>query len=117
MHFIDPHIHIASRTTDEEQLNVHLGPANAVADTVAKLSVGQEITVKAFRTEKMKAHHYTAQSLTFGQTTAELRDSNLRPVWAQGTGAQRGTMAGGARSGKGLGRGWGRGGRSWHGGR
>jgi predicted Fe-Mo cluster-binding NifX family protein len=100
-------------TAQKEQLNVHLGPADAVADTVAKLSVGQMIVVKAFRTEKMKEKHYVAQSLTFDKTTVKLRDAGLRPVWAgRAFGPQRPTARGaGFGRGRGQGRGldWGRG--------
>ena len=108
------------------KLNVHLGPAAAVADTVKQLPVGQQVTVAAFRTEKMKANHYVARSLTFGKTTVELRDQTLRPVWAAGRGGGRGMGAGqgqggqrGMGAGQGQGRGAGSGGRRyrWRGGR
>jgi len=119
--------HLILETAQEEQLNVHLGPADAVADTVAKLSVGQMIVVKAFRTEKMKEKHYVAQSLTFDKTTVELRDAGLRPVWAgrafgpqwpaaRGAGFGRGRGQGRGRGwgrGQGRGPGWGRGGQRW----
>ena len=72
-----------------ESLNIHLGPEASVAQTVAKLKIGEKITVKAFRTGKMPANHYTAQSLTSGETTVDLRDAGLRPVWA-GPGPGRG---------------------------
>jgi hypothetical protein len=74
--------HILLENKKGETLNIHLGPEAAMADTVAKLSVGKKVTVKAFRTDKMPEGHYTAQSLTFGKTTVELRDARLRPVWA-----------------------------------
>jgi len=105
--------HVILETAEKEQLNVHLGPAEAVADTVAKLSVGQEIAVKAFRTEKMKEKHYVAQSLTLGKTTIELRDAGLQPVWAGGKVGPRGAAAGQAGLGRGRGPGWGRGGQRW----
>lgn len=98
--------HLILATSAKEVLNIHLGPAAAVADVVAKLSVGQEIRVQAFRTEKMKENQYVAQSLTFNQTTVELRDANLRPVWARGSAGSLGPAAGQ----RGGGRGW-RGGR------
>ena len=79
--------HILLESANGEKLNIHLGPAAAVADTVAKLSPGQEVTVKAFCTDKMPDRQYIAQSLTFGKTTVELRDSELRPVWAGGRNA------------------------------
>lgn len=93
----------------KERLNIHFGPAAAVADIVAKLSVGQQLTVKAFRTEKMKEKHFVAQSLAFGETTIELRDANLQPVWAGGNVGPRGAGAGQAGFGGGRGQGWGRG--------
>ena len=40
--------HIILETADGKKLNVHLGPAVAVADMVAKLTVGHEVAVKAF---------------------------------------------------------------------
>lgn len=76
--------HIILETAKKEKLNVHLGPATAVAEAIEKLTVGQEIAVKAFRTDKHKAQHYVAVSLSFDKTTIELRDDTLRPVWAQG---------------------------------
>ena len=77
--------HLILATSAKDVLNIHLGPAAAVADVVAKLSMGQEIGVRGFRTEKMRANQYVAQSLTFNQTTVELRDANLRPVWSRGS--------------------------------
>ena len=109
--------HLILETANKKQLNVHLGPATAVADTVAKLSVGQEISAKAFRTEKMKENHYVAQSLAFGKSTVELRDADLRPVWAQGSADPRRAAAGQPSFGRGRGAGWGRGGQGWRGGR
>ena len=108
--------HIILETAKKQKVNVHLGPAEAVAEIVAKLTVDQEITVKVFRTDKLKDHHYIAVSLSFDKTTVELRDDTLRPVWAQGGGAGRGLgVAQGGSQGRGLG--WGRGGMRWHGGR
>ena len=105
--------HLTLETAKKEQLNVHLGPAEAVADTVAKLSVGQEITVKAFRTDKMKENHYVAQSLALGKATVELRDAGLRPVWSSGGIGPQGSTAGQAALGRGPGPGWGRGRQRW----
>ena len=108
--------HIILETAEKEKVNVHLGPATAVAETVAKLTIGQKITVKAFRTGKLKDNHYIATSLSFDKTTVELRDDTLRPVWAQGADTGRGVDAAqGNRQGYGLG--WRRGGMRWRGGR
>jgi predicted Fe-Mo cluster-binding NifX family protein len=101
--------HIILEIAPKEQFNIHLGPAAAVADTVAKLAVGQPLAVRAFRTEKMKENHYVAQTLTFGKTTVELRDAGLRPVWAASSGGPRGPAAGQTGPGRGRGPGWGRG--------
>jgi hypothetical protein len=76
--------HILLETAKGEKLNIHLGPAAAVADILGELHVGQEVTVNAFRTDKMSENHCTAQSLTFGKTTVDLRVASLRPVWASG---------------------------------
>jgi hypothetical protein len=96
--------HIVLETAKKEKVNVHLGPASAVAEAVKKLAIGQEITVKAFRTDKLEDQHYVAVSLSFDKTTIEFRDDALRPVWAQG-----------GRGGQGFG--WGRGQMRWHGNR
>jgi hypothetical protein len=87
--------HLFLETPDGKSLNIHLGPAAAVADIVAKLSTreNQDLTVKAFRTEKMPENHYVAQSLTFDANTIELRDKTLRPVWAGKANVSRGRGA------------------------
>ncbi|NLF07846.1 MAG: hypothetical protein GX594_07690 [Pirellulaceae bacterium] len=82
--------HLILENSDEQKLNIHLGPADALAEIVKNLTIGQEITVKAFRTDKHKEHHYVAVLLTYGETTIELRDDSLRPVWAQQRGSGRG---------------------------
>jgi hypothetical protein len=76
--------HLVMDVPGKGQLNVHLGPARLVADTVAKLAVGQDVTVRAFRTDALKPNQYIAQTLSFGSTRVELRDTSLRPVWATG---------------------------------
>ena len=87
--------HLFLETPDGKILNIHLGPAAAVADIVAKLSVRekQALTVKAFRTEKMPENNYAAQSITFDANTIVLRDNTLRPVWARRANASRGRGA------------------------
>jgi hypothetical protein len=96
--------HLFLETPDGKSLDIHLGPASAVADIVAKLSAraSQDLTVKAFRTEKMPENHFVAQSLTFDANTIELRDGNLRPVWA---GQMNGVRGSGEPQGGGRGRG------------
>jgi len=96
--------HLFVETPGGKNLNIHLGPAAGVADVVAKLSAraNHDMTVKAFRTEKMPENHYVAQSLTFDANTIELRDENLRPVWA---GRMNGFRERGVSQGGGRGRG------------
>lgn len=126
--------HILLETTEGETLNVHLGPAVEVADIIKvadQLVVGRKVTAECFRTEEMKKNHYVAKSLKMGRKSIELRDDNLRPVWAgrsygpssrsgfqtgrdeirrpgYGRGSGRG-RTGGARYGRGAGRGRGQG--------
>lgn len=101
--------HLILKTDQKEKLNVHLGPAAVMADTVAKLSDGQQIAVKAFRTEKMKDNHYVALSLTFGETTVDLRDEGFRPAWAGGSAGLQQMTAGQAGLGMARDQGWGQG--------
>ena len=108
--------HVLLRTPSGDQLNVHLGPAAVVAETVAKFSARQKLTIRAFRTEKLEENHYVATSVTFGKTTVRLRDDTLQPVWAGGNSGSRGFGAGWGGGGRGRGPGYGAGYRWRHGG-
>jgi len=81
--------HLLVETAKGEKLNIHLGPATAVADTVAKLTVGDKLSVTAFRTDDMAAGDYTAQTIVAGKNTFQIRDETLRPAWAGGRGRGR----------------------------
>ncbi len=112
--------HLIVESPDKQRLNIHLGPADALADVVGGLAAGQEIAVRTFRTERMKENHYVAQTLTADQMTVELRDADLRPTWARGGTAPNDMRAGRAGRGRGVGgpgsgqgAGWGRGGPGW----
>jgi hypothetical protein len=96
--------HVLLKTEKGEKLNVHLGWADAVADTAKQLSAGKKVEVTAFRTDKLPEGHYVAQTLKFDGKTVQLRDEDLRPEWAGG-GGRRGPQPG-------MGRVWG-----WGGGR
>ena len=74
--------HIILDTASKEQLNIHLGPSSAVKHITDRLAKGQEITVSAFRTEKMSPHHFVAQALELENEWVPLRDDQLRPSWA-----------------------------------
>ena len=85
----------AAETT--EPLNIHVGPAAIVQEMVNKFPIGTQLTITAFRTDKMPANQYVAQSLKSDTTTVTLRDESLRPVWAGARGSD----------GAGYGRGYG----------
>ena len=90
-------------TNKPEPLNIHVGPAAMVQEMVNKFPIGTQLTIAAFRTDKMPADQYVAQSLKSDTTTVTLRDESLRPVWADA----RGTDSAGVRGrGPGYGRGY-----------
>jgi intracellular sulfur oxidation DsrE/DsrF family protein len=74
--------HLLLKTTQGAELNIHLGPADAVESMVKGLSQGTRVTVLGFRTKGLPEGQYVAQSLKYGDTTIRLRDEQLRPVWA-----------------------------------
>ena len=98
--------HILLKTEKGENLNVHLGWADAVVETAKQLAVGKKVEVTAFRTDKMSEGHYVAQTLTFDGKTVQLRDENLRPVWAGGPRGPQQQLGRGRAYGRGFGRGW-----------
>ncbi len=116
-----------AQTKGKHRLNVHLGPAEVLEDEVNDLrKTDREVQVIAFRTEAMEEGHYVARSIRIDEkTTLELRDENLRPLWAGGfgegrvrardfaPGGGRGRGGGGMGMGQGAGRGLGRQGRGW----
>ena len=72
--------HIILETSQGKKLNVHLGPASAVADKVAKLNVGDELVVKAFRTDKMKIRRLRRPGRSPpGDNRLEFRDAESPP--------------------------------------
>jgi hypothetical protein len=111
--------HFLMENAKGKMLNIHLGPFAMVEFVAGDLAEDMEITVEAFRTEKMKERHYVAKSLSYGDRTVTVRDETLRPVWAGGRGARyarEGFSRGagyGPRAGRGRGRGFGRANRGW----
>ena len=93
--------HVMLKTEKGETLNIHLGWADAVAETAKQLTAGKNIEVMAFRTDKLPEGHYVAQSLKFDGKTVQLRDDSLRPEWAGGGGGRATAGRDGARSGMG----------------
>jgi len=75
--------HLILKSSQNQEFNIHIGPATAVADIVKQLAVGKEIEVFGFHTEKMPADHYVAKQLVFGGRSFDLRDASLRPFWAE----------------------------------
>ena len=74
--------HLILKNSRNQQLNIHIGPATAVADIVKKLPVGKKIEILGFRTEKMPSDHYVAKQVIIGSQAIDLRDAALRPFWA-----------------------------------
>ncbi|MFO1152727.1 MAG: hypothetical protein U1E42_03530 [Rhodospirillales bacterium] len=104
-------VHLIVQAADGNTINLHLGPTGALEDVLDQLSVGQQITFEAFRTDAMPPDAYVAKSLKAGDTAFELRDDNLRPNWAiAGQGGRGGGMGMGGAHGQGPGRGAGPGG-------
>ena len=75
--------HLILKSSQNQEFNIHLGPATAVADIVKQLAVGKEIEVFGFHTEKMPSNHYVAKQLVIGGRSIDLRDASLRPFWAK----------------------------------
>jgi len=98
--------HFLLKTSKGKRLNIHLGPADTVDDVAEQLPIGEKVKVDAFRTAKLPEDHFVAQSVAFDGTTIQLRDKNLRPLWARSSTALRGGGPQWVR-GRGRGRGWG----------
>lgn len=104
--------HVILETPSGEKLEIHLGPAEQIGKIVEKLAVDQQVAVAAFRTDKLPKDAYVAQTLTVDDKPIELRDKDLRPVWAgggrkqmAGRGSQRGAGKGRWSAGEGAGAG------------
>ena len=100
--------HFLMKTPKGDKLNIHLGPTDAVTYVTEQLPVGGKVTINAFRTAKMPENEYVAQSVAFEGATIQLRDENLRPLWA-GSNTVHGRSSPQWVPGRGRGRGWGRG--------
>ena len=84
----------AAETAKAEPLNIHVGPAAVVQEMVDKFPIGTQLTIAAFRTDKMPANQYVAQSLKSDTASVTLRDESLRPVWADARGSDGAGMRG-----------------------
>ena len=74
--------HLILRDKHGQELNIHLGPAPELSETVKRLTVGRKLDLLGFRTDKMPPNHYVAQTLILGSRIIQLRDSGLRPYWS-----------------------------------
>jgi hypothetical protein len=102
--------HLIVQSEDGTNLNIHLGPENAVDHLVDQLSTGQSVVFEAFRTEQLPDNAYIAKSLLLDDKVINLRDDNLRPSWAYAQGMGMGMGKG---RGQGMGKGRGRWGSCW----
>jgi hypothetical protein len=93
-------------TAKAEPLNIHVGPAAVVQEMLTKFPIGTQMTIAAFRTDKMPANHYVAQSLKSDDASVTLRDESLRPVWAGARGGPDGPGMQGRGPGYGRGLGY-----------
>lgn len=74
--------HLILKDKHGQELNIHLGPAPELSETVKRLTVGRKLDLLGFRTDKMPPNQYVAQTLILGSHIIQLRDSDLRPYWA-----------------------------------
>ncbi len=93
--------HIVVETSSGDKLEIHLGPAAKIVDIVGKLAVKQKVAVAAFRTDKLPKGAYVAQTLTVNGKPIQLRDKDLRPVWAGGASRHAAGRGSGKSNGKG----------------
>ena len=74
--------HLILKDKHGRELNIHLGPAPAVSETVKRLTVGTKLDLVGFRTEKMLPNHYVAKTLILANHIIHLRGPDLRPYWS-----------------------------------
>ena len=74
--------HLIVQQTEDQTINLHLGPEEDVKYVTERLSAGKVIQAAVFRTPLLPAEHYVVQSITIEDQTFILREETLRPVWA-----------------------------------
>jgi hypothetical protein len=74
--------HIIVNTSDDLELNIHLGPTVEVNSIIDDCTIGENVSCKVFRTPELAEKNYVAIELETESKFYRLRDSNLRPVWA-----------------------------------
>ncbi len=55
--------HLILKDRDGRELNVHLGPASELSETVKRITVGANLNLLGFHTNKMPPNHYVAKTL------------------------------------------------------
>ncbi len=75
--------HLFIEQADGVQINLHIGPSDAVQSFVDTLEVGHTIQATAFRTELMNENHFVAKTLRSGEETLEVRREDMSPFWSQ----------------------------------
>lgn len=90
-------VHLLVETPEIDPLDLHLGPADALAHVIDQVDVGDTVSFEAFRTDAMPENAYVAKTLTVDDKTVHLRDDGLRPSWARDRGGFRGGMRRGER--------------------
>jgi len=74
--------HLILKDKQGQELNIHLGPASEVAETVKRLTIGTRLDLLGFHTDKMLPNHYVAKTLILPNHIIQLRSSDLRPYWS-----------------------------------
>jgi len=74
--------HLILKDKHGRELNIHLGPAPAVSETVKPLTVGTKLDLVGFRTDKMPPNQYVAKTLILDNHVIQLRGPDLRPYWS-----------------------------------
>ncbi len=87
----DEGTHLHLNTDDGRTLNIHLGPADAVAGLLPALEPGQRVSLDAFRTADLPDGQAVAITVRREGGEVMLRDPDtLKPVWSRsGRGPRR----------------------------
>jgi hypothetical protein len=75
--------HLILKDKHGKELNIHLGPAPVLSEVVKQLTVGKNLDLLGFRTDKMPSNNYAATTLILANRVIQLRDSDLRPYWSR----------------------------------
>ncbi len=74
--------HLILKDKHDRELNIHLGPAPAVSETVKLLTVDTKLDLIGFSTDKMPPNQYVAKTLILANHIIHLRGPDLRPYWS-----------------------------------